>query len=140
MRIFCPAMVASVSFSRCRASPSSPSACRQAPGPRACVTGPPTPAVGRVARPDQAPPFTAGWSKAPESSPGTVRGWPTEVSHPATDNLFSMPYWRTATKSGCVGSLQDLGDPTRADGTATLADREAEAFLHRDRLDELYGH
>src|SRR5579859_1593060 len=41
---------------------------------------------------------------------------------------------------GALVLLQDLRDPTGADGTATLADREAEALLHRDRLDQLHGH
>src|SRR5690606_11372761 len=37
-------------------------------------------------------------------------------------------------------SLDDLRDPTGADGPATLADGEAEALLHGDRLDELDRH
>src|SRR5690606_41995642 len=32
--------------------------------------------------------------------------------------------------------LDDLGYATRADGAATLTDRELQAFLHGDRLDE----
>src|SRR5437660_10313991 len=36
--------------------------------------------------------------------------------------------------------LDDLGDAAGADRTTTLPDREAEAFLHRDRRDELDGH
>src|SRR5947209_19104072 len=36
--------------------------------------------------------------------------------------------------------LDDLGDAAGADRATTLADREAEAFLHRDRGDELDGH
>src|SRR5690625_5029386 len=37
-------------------------------------------------------------------------------------------------------SLEDLGDATGADGPTTLTDGEAEALLHRDRLDEADGH
>src|SRR5690606_40604440 len=37
-------------------------------------------------------------------------------------------------------SLEDLGDAAGTDGAATLADREAEALLHGDRLDELNRH
>src|SRR3712207_1539897 len=38
--------------------------------------------------------------------------------------------------------LDDLGDDARADGAAALADREAQAGVHGDRLDELdvHGH
>src|SRR5690606_26591892 len=36
--------------------------------------------------------------------------------------------------------LDDLGYATRADGAATLTDRELQAFLHGDRLDELDAH
>src|SRR5690625_2969902 len=39
-----------------------------------------------------------------------------------------------------VRSLDDLGDASRADGTTALADREAQTFLHRDRLDQLDRH
>ena len=55
-------------------------------------------------------------------------------------NLFSMPYRISIPKSGpspdTASLLQDLGNPARADRAATLADREAEVFLHRDGLDE----
>src|SRR5947209_7818272 len=34
----------------------------------------------------------------------------------------------------------DVGDDARADGAATLADREPEALVHGDRLDELDLH
>src|SRR4051812_12534782 len=36
--------------------------------------------------------------------------------------------------------LVDPRDATGADGPSALADREAEAFLHRDRRDQLDGH
>src|SRR5690606_1788291 len=36
--------------------------------------------------------------------------------------------------------LCGLGDPASSDRSATLADRELEAFLHRDRLDQLDPH
>src|SRR3954453_19331452 len=36
-----------------------------------------------------------------------------------------------------LGLLDDLGDATRTDGAATLADGEAHALVHRDRLDEV---
>src|SRR3954452_18677626 len=36
--------------------------------------------------------------------------------------------------------VQDLGDATRAHGPAALADGEAQAVLHGDRLDQLDGH
>src|SRR5690606_23379493 len=39
-----------------------------------------------------------------------------------------------------TSSLDDLRDATGADGAATLADREAEALVHGDRLDQLDGH
>src|SRR5207248_1441849 len=36
--------------------------------------------------------------------------------------------------------LDDLRDPARTDGAAALPDRELEAFLHRDGLDQLDPH
>src|SRR5690606_17318317 len=36
--------------------------------------------------------------------------------------------------------LEDLGHHAGADGTATFADREAQAFFHRDRSDQLHRH
>src|SRR5437762_1753567 len=36
--------------------------------------------------------------------------------------------------------LVDLGDDAGADGAAALADREAQALVHRDRLDQLDRH
>src|SRR5579884_541391 len=39
-----------------------------------------------------------------------------------------------------VELLEDLGDPTRADGAAALADGEAQALLHGDGLDQLDLH
>src|SRR5690606_39920036 len=36
--------------------------------------------------------------------------------------------------------LDDLRDPAGPDGTTALADREPQAFLHRDRLDQLDSH
>src|SRR5690606_10211161 len=36
--------------------------------------------------------------------------------------------------------LDDLGDHARADRTATLADREAQALVHRDRADQRHHH
>src|SRR3954462_926512 len=51
------------------------------------------------------------------------------------------PAWEPGLSTRyCVRSLGDLGDPAGADGAATLTDRELEAFLHRDRLDQLDGH
>src|SRR3954452_389572 len=38
-----------------------------------------------------------------------------------------------------VRSLDDLGNPAGADGTAAFADREAQALLHGDGLDQLDG-
>src|SRR3954447_429609 len=37
-------------------------------------------------------------------------------------------------------SLGDLGDPAGADGAATLTDREPQALVHGDGLDELDRH
>src|SRR4051812_31058149 len=36
--------------------------------------------------------------------------------------------------------LENLDDPTRADGAAALADGEAQTLLHRDGLDQLDVH
>src|SRR3954451_20596530 len=38
-----------------------------------------------------------------------------------------------------VRSLDDLGNPAGADGAAAFADREAQALVHGDRLDQLDG-
>src|SRR4051812_36154976 len=45
---------------------------------------------------------------------------------------------RTAARGGEL--LEDLGHTTGTDGAAALTDRELEAFLHRDRLDEVDPH
>src|SRR6476660_888501 len=37
----------------------------------------------------------------------------------------------------CVSSLRDLGDAAGAHGAATLADREPQTLVHRDRLAQL---
>src|SRR3954471_3816651 len=51
------------------------------------------------------------------------------------------PAWEPGLSTRyCVRSLGDLGDPAGADGAATLADRELQAFLHGDRLDQLDRH
>src|SRR5438094_117265 len=39
-----------------------------------------------------------------------------------------------------LGLLEDLRHTTGTDGAATFTDREAESFLHRDRLDQLDRH
>src|SRR4051794_25586501 len=46
--------------------------------------------------------------------------------------------WRWPPPSGVL--LDDLGDAARADGPAALADGEAQALLHGDRLDQLDLH
>src|SRR5699024_1446512 len=51
-----------------------------------------------------------------------------------------------APETGAISPLEhrellgDLGDAAGADGTATLADGEAQALVHRDRLDQGNGH
>ena len=47
---------------------------------------------------------------------------------------------RCVTPYGADHLLDDLGNTTGADGTATFADCEAEALVHGDGLDELNGH
>src|SRR5262245_36096704 len=66
-----------------------------------------------------------------EPEPGRKVAWTTKGPVPVRDGAFRL---RVAS------SLDDLGDPAGADGAATLADREAEALLHRDRLDQLDLH
>src|SRR5918992_1595440 len=51
-----------------------------------------------------------------------------------------MPHDRRRGLSGVTRSLYDFCDATRANRTTTLADRELEVLLHRDRLDELDAH
>src|SRR4051794_14686842 len=46
----------------------------------------------------------------------------------------------TGAQLGRICLLDDLGDDARADGAATLADGEAQALVHGDRLDELDLH
>src|SRR3546814_1799969 len=51
----------------------------------------------------------------------------------------SAPAGRSA--GGAVSSsLDDLGDDAGADGAAAIADREAQAFVHGDRCDQLQVH
>src|SRR5450830_1351187 len=63
---------------------------------------------------------------------GTL-GTPARRAGTGTD----MRMARARTPGPCVTSLDDLDDLARADGAATLTDGEAEALLHRDRLDQL---
>src|SRR5262245_15208470 len=156
MRIFCPAMVAD-SFSR-------------AAGYRWCRMSAPTPAVGRVAIRGRTTPlaghhpwaavapqwispegFGPEWMVAGSGRSGTDQSGlhaPRLATAPRT-----QPVYYAASFAGCeigvpAGSspagtdvlLDDLRDPAGADGAATLADRELEALLHRDRLDQLDGH
>src|SRR5919198_2335101 len=163
MRIFCPAMVASVSFFSCRCWSAAERLCR------ALRPLCPTPAVGRVACPSQAPPrknlsrdlpaggrpYRVGWLRArPPSRMSAMRGAPTRKALPRNATC-SLCRTDTAQRNrghvgapeGCISPpgaplclLDDLRNPTRADRTATLADREPEAFLHGDRLDQLHRH
>src|SRR5450830_359729 len=63
---------------------------------------------------------------------GTL-GTPARRAGTGTD----MRMARARTPGPCVTSLDDLDDLARADGAATLTDGEAEALLHRDRLNQL---
>src|SRR3954453_23862189 len=60
------------------------------------------------------------------------------AGHPGRSRLRAGP----RNFSGPPGAvlLENLGNATRADGAATLADGEAQALLHGDRLDELDRH
>src|SRR5690606_24510979 len=78
-------------------------------------------------RPRGRPHADAGNVRCSRRRPGTTKGPDAEASGPF-DQSWSLR------------SLDDLGDLARADRTAALADREAEALLHRDRLDELDRH
>src|SRR5690348_17221205 len=48
--------------------------------------------------------------------------------------------WGAAGAAPIGSLLDDLGDDPRADGPATLADRETQALVHGDRLDQLDRH
>src|SRR6266536_929619 len=65
-----------------------------------------------------------------EPPPGAARGGRDKHAASAARDATCSVY----------GLLDDLRNPARTDGTATLPDREAETFLHRDRLDELHSH
>src|ERR687890_2497866 len=98
----------------------------------------------------------AGRRRALEPTPpASPKGRPARRG--ATSNLSSVPEapgaWpigRPARRGARAGSaraprvqqvlLDDLGDATRTDGAATLADGEAHALVHRDRLDEVDLH
>ena len=55
--------------------------------------------------------------------------------------LFGQPlYGSGGAEPPRVVLLEDLGDPAGADGAAALPDREAQAFLHGDRLDQVDPH
>src|SRR3954465_3788084 len=64
-------------------------------------------------------------AKGPDLAVGALRGL----------DWARPPWWPAQLRS-----LGDLGDATRAHGPAALTDREAEAVLHGDRLDELDRH
>src|SRR5690606_10410645 len=105
MRIFCPAMVASVSFAVMRA--------------------PPPVCAGLAARAPARREFTqcrCFLSLVVVRRPGV--GCPERPGR--RDHVRVL--------------LDDLGDATRADGPATLADGELQALLHGDGLDQLDAH
>src|SRR4051794_37146834 len=58
--------------------------------------------------------------------------------------VVSIGYLRTegrrSRRPPCSVLLDDLGDDPRAYGATALADREPEALVHRDRLDQLDRH
>src|SRR3954451_24187339 len=59
---------------------------------------------------------------------------------PATSGQSSALRLERNSGRRAVDSLDDLGDPAGADGAAAFADGEAQALLHRDRLDHLDLH
>src|SRR6476661_7193453 len=70
-------------------------------------------------------------SQPPRGIPGTAKGPAAEAAGPFSGAGASGHRWVL---------LGDLGDAAGADGTAALADGEAQALLHGDRLDELDVH
>src|SRR5690606_17142564 len=58
----------------------------------------------------------------------------TPAAETAKRTLAGAPIWQSARRL-----LDDLGDDAGADGTAAFADREAQAFFHGDRGDQLDG-
>ena len=53
--------------------------------------------------------------------------------------LYQLSYWPESPESGSEpASLDDVGDGAGADRPAALANREANALLHRDRSDQLH--
>src|SRR5690242_5864366 len=156
MRIFCPAMMASVPSLdvAVKRLPDAASTCTAAvvaaprpgvsdPRGRACRARNPGSAPGNPERlrvlVHPGPSGSGGHAVVGDARLTGRHAGVADRNRPprAEHNLFSMPYRDTATKSGLPSSLQDLGDPAGAHGPATLADGELEAVLHGDGLDQL---
>src|SRR4051794_22251790 len=75
----------------------------------------------RTATAGRSTPAAGGGQVERVSADGSGRGW-----------------WVPAASAALL--LEDLGDPAGADGAATLPDRELQALLHGDRLDQLDQH
>ena len=68
--------------------------------------------------------------------PGDLVGGRRRKTPPSRNGSGAVVRWVTFSEV-TRGSLGDLGDPAGADGAATLTDREAQALVHGDGLDQL---
>src|SRR5690606_6753249 len=72
---------------------------------------------------------------------GNGRRAPPRGRRRARRAVLAGPFgWCRCWAQAQLRSLEDLGDAAGAHGAATLTDGEAEALLHRDRLDEVHRH
>src|SRR5579875_3648047 len=64
--------------------------------------------------------------------------WPRPVLYVPVPSIVRRPGRRPGRRTRPL--LDDLRDPAGADGAAAFPDREPQAFLHGDRLDQLHAH
>src|SRR5262245_53746987 len=153
MRIFCPAIVLLSSFEPCGRVSGPPGF--SDPRGRVCRVPRPHGSLGFVFRSGcrRARPRGSGTDLSLSLRFGRTRIVMTTGHATATCQRQPGKYARqplTQTNRGgrlCRGPtpvrvalLDDLGDPAGADGAAAFANRELEAFLHRDGLDQLDPH
>src|SRR3977135_3477320 len=82
--------------------------------------------------------FVKNWQEWRDSNPRPsvleTDALPTEL------HSYALPPAGTGGGSFSIALLTDLFDDARADGPAALADGEAQALVHGDRLDQLDRH
>src|SRR5690606_32798664 len=84
-----------------------------------------------------APPLPVPAISGERGSGDSLRGGGSRITRRARDDV---PAAVRARRARAVTSLDDLRHHAGADGAAAFADRETQAFVHRDRVDQRHHH